>query len=174
MVSLSLTRSGIKPKLPSPLPELKKATLEDTQRELLNKTVFGRDRNASVIELSENVFRNKLEKHIDDYESGKGYKSRKTGGEVLGRHLESSSALNNLDPDAGTAYSAYSGGFSYGRNARFKAGVGHATEHIQRITAAYEKEEELSNYYSDLAAKIEAAKAPTADNAPTNGLDITV
>ena len=173
MFSLNWMRSGSFPDLSSLIGKSRTDPASMLPGASIGKGIPALGKPAVVVEVSETAFRNQLEKHIKDYESGKGNLSKRTGGLVAGKHFENGLDLNQIDPQAGSAYSGYSGGFSYGRNARFRAGVHEANVQIKKITSAYEKEEELQQYYSSLAAQIEQSRA--SEPAPADStVDITV
>jgi hypothetical protein len=88
---------------------------------------------AAVTGLSDNAFRIRLEKHIDDVHHGQGALSSNVEGELSGRDNAASLFLGSINPKADALYQAYQTGFSYAQRARFVSGVSQASKAIAAI-----------------------------------------
>lgn len=91
---------------------------------------------ASLINLSGNTYRYKLEQHIKDHNSGEGYKSANMYGDLFNKSTESNNFLAENDP---TALKQYSGlltaGFSYDNQARMVTALNNFTKTLGAITS---------------------------------------
>ena len=99
-----------------------------SQRESINKKPEDQRSNkgseeAAKISLSSLDFTNRLERHLSDYNSGKGYLSNSIGLEVLDKQDNTSTALSESSPRELARYSGYVSGFGYSQRARFVKGV---------------------------------------------------
>ncbi len=75
----------------------------------------------------------RLEKHIHDYESGKGYLSKSIGVEVERKRQEASFGLSGIDPSQVNSFNAYLSSLDYGHRALFVSGVERSVETTTRI-----------------------------------------
>ncbi len=79
----------------------------------------------------------KLEKHIDDYQKGKGYLSKGISKKIRAQAISSSSTLSEIDPSLSTLYNNYSTGLSYTSKARFTYGINKSVETSRKLLDLY-------------------------------------
>ena len=112
----------------------------------LNRSIEAREAKSTVqsLELGRGgQFMVKLEKHIRDNNSGRGYLSRELYGALKKRSSENITALNQSDYRSGALYSAYmSAGFNYGSKARFISSVSEQEKSFQGLRQAIEIKKE--------------------------------
>lgn len=96
---------------------------------------------ASVISLSQNEFRFRLEKHIIDHETGQGHLSRPMYKDLSDKYQASRGAMSE-DPEALALYSGYmTAGFAYDKQARFVTAMNQVAKTVDTINSATEEEE---------------------------------
>ena len=89
---------------------------------------------AAVVSLSGNAFFGKLEKHIDDYDKGKGNLSREMYGELGDKNSETAQILGQTSPDNALLYASYlTADFSYDSEARFVNGLNNAAKTVSAL-----------------------------------------
>jgi hypothetical protein len=130
----------------------------------LNNRASFRQSNTSVSNDNQ-LFKMKLEKHLDDYKKGKGYLEPKVSSALQNRHNMNNSELNNFDPSSGRAYSSYYSGLKYSERSRFTAGVNDAAKLVKNVNKAIVDGAELEK---NLEKLIEQAKNQNPVNAETS------
>ncbi|MCB0325868.1 MAG: hypothetical protein KDD69_19955 [Bdellovibrionales bacterium] len=93
--------------------------------------------NVLLGEIDGNAYRSKLEKHIEDHESGHGHLSRPMYAGVERRKEETALKLGEQHPKSFGLFAGYlTAGFSYDKEARFVSGVRSAVTTSERIGAS--------------------------------------
>ncbi len=75
----------------------------------------------------------KVEKHLDDYEKGKGYLSNNIAKGLKNLKIESATNLAKIDPGAFTNYTVLLGTVNYSQRARFIQGADQGIETAMKI-----------------------------------------
>lgn len=98
---------------------------------------------AAILNLSSQPDVSDLEKHISDYEAGKGNLSQSYYGKLAGRRAETNGLLASSNPEASALYSAYSTiDFGYGLEARFTTGSNQSAHQSAALSSIAERLEE--------------------------------
>ncbi len=101
---------------------------------------------AAFVTLSSNGDVSDLEKHISDYEAGKGNLSQAYYGKLAGRKAETNGLLASSNPEASALYSAYSTiSFQYGQEARFTTGTNQTAKQSAELSSIAERLEQARN-----------------------------
>ncbi|MCB0332082.1 MAG: hypothetical protein KDD55_01215 [Bdellovibrionales bacterium] len=93
---------------------------------------------AVVSDLSSTSGLYKVEKHLDDYEKGKGYLSSDIAKGLKNLKIESATNLAQIDPKAFTNYTVLLGTFNYSQRARFIQGADKGIETALKIRNLHE------------------------------------
>ena len=89
--------------------------------------------------LQGNAFRIKLEKHLHDHETGKGYLSEDMYGINDDKDKRNAEVLANTNPKAALLYDSYmTAGFSYDKKARFITGIESTVDTESRLKSLSE------------------------------------
>lgn len=86
---------------------------------------------------SQNKFIGELKRHIDDYESGRGYRKSPVPKELNKRNNESVNFLAESQPEALSSYHGYSSGLTYSKKAYFVSGVQQAVTRATQLKKLY-------------------------------------
>ena len=78
---------------------------------------------AAIVNFSGSPSLREREKHIDDYQKGKGYLSAETGTKIRTLHRENTDSLLDTSPKHSRMYLAYSTALDYREKTRFVHGV---------------------------------------------------
>lgn len=76
-----------------------------------------------------------IEKHLDDYEKGRGKISKAVSVEIGRKQRSASNLLAGMNPGAFQDYNGYLSTLSYSSRARFVDGVNDAAQTLSRIVA---------------------------------------
>lgn len=97
---------------------------------------------AAKVEISGNVFRNELTKHIKDYNEGKGYLSKETSLRLDEKGSKTADTLSQEDPKASSLYAGYlTANLSYGSKARFIDNISNTLSASNNIRKAYKPQQ---------------------------------
>ena len=97
--------------------------------ELLPRTV---NDSAAILSLNNNSFAQKVEKHISDYRSGRGYLSSDIGAQISAK---GESLASKLDTKSLTNFTAYATGLRYDLKARYVNNLSDSLSHLKSIVA---------------------------------------
>lgn len=75
----------------------------------------------------------KLEKHLDDYQKGKGYLSKDVSKELKSLHHLNSNELSQGKPGQLKSYLAYSTGMNYQQRSRYVHAVNEMSENLKNL-----------------------------------------
>ncbi|MEZ4754828.1 MAG: hypothetical protein R3A13_11075 [Bdellovibrionota bacterium] len=100
-----------------------------------------------------------VEKHINDYENGKGYLSKGISADLRRQDLQNSFDLAGQDPKLFTSYLLNSTALNYQGKARFIDAVSKSTETVARINTASEQDPgaAIMEQYKNLTEQAEKA-----------------
>ncbi|MCB0317668.1 MAG: hypothetical protein KDD56_02860 [Bdellovibrionales bacterium] len=112
---------------------------------------------AAIVSIKNNLSSVKIEKHIDDYEKGKGYLSKSISADLRKLDLDNSLKLASQDITAFKSYLLNSTALNYQNKARYIEAVSDAAETVSRINSASEQDPgaEIMQKYEELKNQIE-------------------
>jgi len=90
---------------------------------------------AVIVSLSKDVSLSKLEKHLDDYEKGKGYLSNQTAKGLQQLKRNNATTLSRTSPGSFSDYLAYSSALGYKQNSRFVHSINEMASNIKNLKA---------------------------------------
>jgi hypothetical protein len=149
MVSFnSLNNVGYRTATPSAIPQYKSQT-QKSQQNLIGSS-------------GNQVFRLRLEKHLDDVKKGKGYLESQIGKGLQVRHNDNGTTLNEFDPKSGRSYSGFYTALNYKERARYSTGINDATKLVKDVKRAIENQSEFEKQVEALVALATKEKEVTS------------
>lgn len=155
MVSSKLAQSILRSQLPSPLPVYRPLNFSGPNPALQRRLAEAAERRVVPEGISAGVFRNNLEKHLNDVRKNKGYLSQEVSREVRLKHQENSVNLN-IEQDLASNYSGYYTALDYEQRARYTVGINEATKTVDSIQSASENADRINELLAAQGVDVKA------------------